>query len=311
MSAIGCLSEKTVQTLIADYPWLLNLDYETVFGLKNKGMEVLVSDQKRIDLILRDRKTGRPVLIEFKAVPFYRENIGQILEYRARVIQEMTKEGSYLYDIFEDKLLAPILILVVPTCSPESRLACNLAGIDVYEYDKLEKAFTNPEYHRSLREFANKMEINDMPLVEGRSDLVIETYRQIHELMYELDCSDGYKVFRKPSGEYYIPMTQVFINKHLFSDNPISIGIYENIYSEIFDDKIIIEFYSKQKSVLLEFISRYSEKSLVQVESELIAIENEYYWSEEVDKKFFINNTQEILRPKLVKYLEIISSYNI
>lgn len=35
------LTEKQVQEFIADYPWLLNFDYERVPGLKNKGMERL------------------------------------------------------------------------------------------------------------------------------------------------------------------------------------------------------------------------------------------------------------------------------
>jgi len=45
--------------LIADYPWLLNLDYEIIPELKNKGMEYQLSESKRADLILKDRKSGR------------------------------------------------------------------------------------------------------------------------------------------------------------------------------------------------------------------------------------------------------------
>lgn len=49
-------------------------------------MEYSLSYNKRADLIIRDRVSGRPIIVEFKAVPFYRESIGQILEYKARVI---------------------------------------------------------------------------------------------------------------------------------------------------------------------------------------------------------------------------------
>ena len=51
------LSEKEVQQFIADYPWLLNFNYERVPQLKNKGMEYILSDSKRADLILRDRNS--------------------------------------------------------------------------------------------------------------------------------------------------------------------------------------------------------------------------------------------------------------
>lgn len=35
------LKESEVQSFIADYPWLLNFDYEKIPSLKNKGMEYL------------------------------------------------------------------------------------------------------------------------------------------------------------------------------------------------------------------------------------------------------------------------------
>lgn len=133
---VSDLMESQVQELIADYPWLLNIDYEVVPEFKNKGMEYRLSGGKRADIILRDRISGRPVIVEFKKVDFYRENIGQILEYKARVISESTNQKSLLKDIFEDKIFSPILILVVQNCDAESRLICNLSGIEIYEYEK-------------------------------------------------------------------------------------------------------------------------------------------------------------------------------
>jgi len=158
------LSEKQVQNLIADYPWLLNLDYEVVPGLKNKGMEYQLTEGKRADLILRDRKSGRPVIIEFKAVPFYRENIGQILEYKARVISEYSSDNSILGDLFGEKLFAPIMILVVPECTAEARLACNLSSVEVYEYGKNVPEIIMPEKRKTLDEFINNLKNSDICL---------------------------------------------------------------------------------------------------------------------------------------------------
>lgn len=157
------LNEREVQNLIADFPWLLNLDYEKVPQLKNKGMEYKLSQKKRTDLILRDRRSGRPVIVEFKAVPFYRENIGQILEYRARIINEYSNDTSILREVFGDKIFCPVMILVVPDCTAEARLACNLSGIDIYEYDKTVSKFIVPEKRKSLEEFIKSVDCGDIP----------------------------------------------------------------------------------------------------------------------------------------------------
>ena len=134
---VSNLKEKDVQNLIADFPWLLNLDYESVEQLERKGKEYGLSQKKRADLILKDKKSGRPVIVEFKASTFHRENIGQILEYRARIISEYNNDESILREIFHNKILSPIMILVVPECDAEARLACNLSGITFMSMIKL------------------------------------------------------------------------------------------------------------------------------------------------------------------------------
>jgi len=77
----------------------LDLNYQRVPQLKNKGMEYHVSANQRIDLVLIDGITERPVIVEFKAVPFYRGNIGQILEYRSRMVMEMSRDDSRLAEV--------------------------------------------------------------------------------------------------------------------------------------------------------------------------------------------------------------------
>lgn len=166
------LKEKDIQNLIADFPWLLNPNYSTVPELIRKGMEYTTTSGKRIDLILRNTISNRPVLIEFKATEFNRENIGQILEYRARVLSEMTSESSSLRSIFGDQLAAPILILVVSTCSKESQIAANLAGIEVYEYQKDLSTFFLPEKQLILKDFAKNLSETVLPISETRHETV-------------------------------------------------------------------------------------------------------------------------------------------
>ena len=304
------LTEKQVQEFIADYPWLLNFDYERVPGLKNKGMEYTMSDSKRADLILRDRKSGRPVIVEFKKINFYRENIGQILEYKARIVSEITNADSVLKDIFDDKILVPILVLVVPNCTAEARLACNLSDIDIYEYNKTIPEIIIPEKRKTLDEFIEHYKNDDIPFNDDRDEYIKEIYSQIKELMKEENCVEAWKDYRSPSGEYFTILNHFFINKWFFSDNQVSIGIYEDIFSDC--NNINIEYYSLNREVLNSFVAKYKELNLVPVpeEDKIIDDDNyggQYFWRFAVSKKDFVNNTKEVLRPYIQNYNAVIN----
>ncbi|WP_160691669.1 hypothetical protein [Clostridium sp. C2-6-12] len=306
------LSEKQVQELIADYPWLLNIDYEIVSGLKNKGMEYILSDNKRADLILRDRMTGRPIIIEFKAVPFYRENIGQILEYKARIISESTNENSVLKDIFADKIYSPIMILVVPNCSAEARLACNLSGIEIYEYNKIVKEILIPEKKRNLEDFKKDFDIKDIPFNIDRDELVKRVYNDIKEVLCKENLLDGWIEYKKPSGEYFPTLNHLFVNKWLFSNNAVSIGICESIFDEEHTNFVAIEYYSANEKLLIKFIEKYRELNLMpQNNDDNIKSESyeEFYWTFLVDKKEFFNNTKEMIKTYIKNYENIMKNH--
>lgn len=300
------LSEKEVQDFIADYPWLLNFNYERVPQLKNKGMEYILSDSKRADLILRDKNSGQPVIIEFKAVPFYRENIGQILEYRARVINEYSSDDSILKQIFEDKLFAPKLVLVVPECTAEARLACNLSNIDIYEYNKTVPEIIVPEKRKTLDEFIEAYKSDDIPVSNTRDQYVDDTYTKIRKVMEEENALYGWKNYKSAKAEYLEVLNNLFINKTLFPTEDVMIGIYEDIFSDSNDIKI--ECYSDDRETLKSFAQKYKELNLKPTNKNEI-IDNEYYsgfwWNFSIDKKEFINNTKEVIRPYIKNYIKI------
>lgn len=302
------LSEKEVQALIADYPWLLNLDYERVPQLKNKGMEYVLSDSKRADLILRDRKAERPVIVEFKAVPFYRENIGQILEYRARVVNEYTNEDSLLKEIFGEKLFAPILILVVPECTTEARLACNMSNIEIYEYNKTVPEIIVPEKRKTLDEFIETYKNDDIPLNVDRHEHVENIYEKIREVMEEEDVMYGWKRNTKNKSVYLEPLNNLFINKCLFCNESIMLGIYEDIFDE--SSCVKIEYYSDELEALKKFAEKYRELNLTPINNTQICNEEAFsgsWWTFKVDKKEFLKNTKEIVRTYIQNYIKVMN----
>lgn len=304
MSREISLSEKEVQTLIADFPWLLNMDYERVDGLSNKGMEVKLSHSKRADLILMEKRNKRPVVIEFKSVPFYRENIGQILEYKARLYSEMTETNSVLYEVFGEKLYTPILILVVPSCSEEAMLACNLSGIEVFCYDGRISEFTNPTFKKKCVDFYESFEKHPLPLDIERMSKVDEIYKTIHSILRELGIDTGWKSYRKPSGEYFYHINHSFINKYFCDDESISIGLYEDIFSADIDNKMILEFSTYDKEDAEKFRERFIADCNYSV-SNVFVEDGIYYIQMQLDKVDFLNNVEEIMKLLLVNYINV------
>lgn len=303
---VSDLSEREVQKLIADYPWLLNIDYEKIPELKEKGMEYLLSDNKRADLILRDRKSGRPVLVEFKAVEFSRENIGQILEYRARLISEYSDEASVLSGIFGKKLYAPIMVLVVPSCTAESRLACNLSGIEIYEYEKAVPEIMVPEKRKYLDGFMTEFRDDDIPFDEERYEKVDEVYKSIREVLEEEGCISGWKNYMKPRGEYYDAYNHLFINKCLFESNEIVIGIYENVFDDF--SKVNIEFCSASYELLCKFRDYYNHLKLEPVPEYEVYEDDVFtqsFWCFAIDKKKFLRDLKNTVRLFIKNYIKI------
>ena len=123
---------------------------------------------------MKDRITNRPVIVEFKFTPFYRENIGQILEYKARIVSILNNEESDLFKIFGSYVFVPILVLIVKECDDFSRVACNMSGIEVYEFKNFSNTINNPE----------DLEYPDVvPLVTGEDDEEDQLRNQRRDLM--------------------------------------------------------------------------------------------------------------------------------
>lgn len=84
------LQEKHIEDIIYNSPWLLDERFivSSIKGIAGPGRQVNVGkgQNRYIDLLFKDTRDNRPVVIELKKGELVRENIAQILEYRALVI---------------------------------------------------------------------------------------------------------------------------------------------------------------------------------------------------------------------------------
>ena len=85
------LTENQIEEIIYSSPWLVDERFliPNIIGSRGeKGRQINIGRDKSrfIDLLFKDTRDKRPVIIELKRGKILRENIGQILEYRALLL---------------------------------------------------------------------------------------------------------------------------------------------------------------------------------------------------------------------------------
>lgn len=298
-------NEQELQYFIAENPWLLNLNYENVPDITNKGIEYQIGNQQRIDLILRDKINKYPIIIEFKHTPFYRENIGQIIEYKARVINSIKLENSELYTVFGDYILCPKLILVVKECDSFFRVACNLSGIDIYEYKNISHQFLDPAKVVQIKNFTESYKTEKLPLTLFRGDELEKIiYLPIKKVLDEYSVPYAWTEPRGSTGFYYSQYNYLLINRWLFKSEIVSIGLYEDIFNK---NDICISYYSNDKKYLKLFLENYNGK---QTDNNYKLNWNDEWNEGNIEIRFnnnsFFENVESIFKKELTIYLDIL-----
>lgn len=296
--------EQDLQLFIAENPWLLNTNYEAVPQLPNNGMEYQIGSQQRIDLILKDKLNKAPVVVEFKFHPMIRENIGQILEYRARIAAHFNRDETLLHEIFGDYLLAPKLALVVQQCDDFFRVACNLAGIDVYEYKNISAVFSDPSRVKTVTALTEAFKAAKIPLTLDRGQKLEElVYRPIRKVLEKYQIADGWAEPRASSGYFYPQYNSLFLNRWLFKGEPISIGLYEEFISEKY--AVCICFYGTNQAVFEAFCKSYADKYAKDAEFTWHAEWNEGYLRRWFDPNEFFDSADTLFEGELDRYLAL------
>ena len=313
------VSEKDIHTFIAQYPWLLNVNYQNIPELKDVSeIEVHVAGGKRIDLVLKDVITGFPVIVEFKRGDLNRDDIGQILEYRARILNYLNNEDSLLFKIFGNKLSAPKMVLVVKRSDEYGIIACNLQNIELYQYGNIEEKIISGDvpFRKTVEDFSNTLK-HAAPTINRERSNFLETnvLSVLKELFKEKNIENKWPYYNNYNlGEFW-PFRKCFLNNWFFSDQEISLGLYEDIL--FYNDLAVCFSYFLPNSEIAEKL-----ETKIKTEKEEDKFTTDKYPDDESTKYFldiryepnyFYSNKdviKNILSYNLNNYLEICGWYN-
>jgi hypothetical protein len=290
------------------------MNYQNIPELKNneKEMEFKTSDKKRIDLILKDQLSGRPVIVEFKLYDLDRETIGQILEYKTRIVVGINDEDNILFKIFRNKLVTPKTVLVVRHSDEYGRIACNLQNIELFEYGNIKEKLLGDiqnEYRKSIEDFAASLHNVTPRISSDRADyLTKNVYDILEELFRQYKIESHWLVYKNYEiGEWWSQLKYCFLNKWLFKNEDISIGVYEDIL-EKGDLSVCICYYSKKEEKLRDLEAKLKNEDKNEVKMSCIkkdAATSSYHILEQrYDPAYFYNNVKDLFDFNLKVYLD-------
>ena len=131
------LLEKDIEDIIYNSPWLLDERYviPRIKGIRDEyGRQINIGRNgfnRYIDLVFKDSRDDRPVIVELKKESLNRENIAQILEYKALIISMDEEIKMEWQNEFQQNYYCPKLILIGTTASEEVKISANLAGVEI------------------------------------------------------------------------------------------------------------------------------------------------------------------------------------
>jgi hypothetical protein len=267
------ITEQKIETIIYESPWLLDERFviPNISGSEGEyGRQINIGkDNSRfIDLLFKDTRDNRPVIIELKKGKIIRENIAQTLEYRA-LITSLNEESKDTWETeFGQNYYAPKMILIGNEADEDTILSANLAGIEIRtfktEYDSEIGFDSFKELKTKLEEWNNFRRSGNRTLIE-RGDWIMKIYEDIttilnKEFKEKVTLKKPYYITGKRN---YIHQFFPFLNMPIFYEEEEIIGIYEYFDEELpFDDKYIY----------CDFFFLYENKKSEKVNNEIIAL---------------------------------------
>lgn len=228
--------EEQVEELIYSSPWLLNENYliPQIKGSRGEfGRQINIgnSNSRYIDLLFKDSKDERPVIVELKRGKITRENVAQILEYRALIVSMSDDQKEDWIAEFGQNYYAPKMLLMGSEINFETMLSANLAGVEFRCFGKAEKK----EWEFDFDSIKSKIDDWNSLRNSGKRGLgareewtkkvVNSTNRILNEISSELSTIKKQPIIREK--EAYYEHVSPFINLPIWENDDWLMGIYE------------------------------------------------------------------------------------
>jgi hypothetical protein len=240
------LKEKDIEDIIYNSPWLMDERFviPTIRGKENQpGRQVNIGGiriNRYIDLLFKDTRDNRPVIVELKRDGLVRENIAQILEYKALIISMDDDTKTEWQREFGKNYYCPKLILVGTNASEEVRLSANLAGIEIRTLvgeENLEVDFNEiNEINKRLNEW-NKFLKSGNRTIDDRAEWVKEIGDLIKEIVDDFDDDkvSTKKLYEVSSKNGWVESVVFpFVNISIYYEDRPLCGLYE-----YFDESLV------------------------------------------------------------------------
>lgn len=248
------LLEHEIEEIIYNSPWLLDENYviaEIPGSRGQDGRQVHPNngERKSIDLLLKDTRDKRPVVVELKKGALTRESIGQILEYKSLLLGLEEEERELWIDQFGKNYYCPKLILIGTEIEESIKIAANLAGIDIklFTVDFSEIGLTTFKSIIDLQKEWNRFRNSGKRAVHEREEWINDLLDRINEFLDKFP--EQIKTIKRVpiprDSKIYTPQGNPFLNIPFYNDDEDCIaGIYEFYDSTLpFDDEFIyLEF---------------------------------------------------------------------
>lgn len=255
------LLEKDIEDIIYNSLWLLDERYviPKIKGSRNEfGRQINIGRNglnRYIDLLFKDTRDNRPVIVELKKETLIRENIAQILEYRALMVSMDDESKIEWKSEFGQNYYYPKLILVGTFASEEVKISANLAGIEIRTLvgiEDLEVNFSDIKDINDKLNNWNKFLNTGNRTLEDRDEWIEEVYHWTKEIIDEYENKEVntikrlYKTSIKDA--WITERANAFINIPFYYKDRYLCGLYEYYDEELSfsQDHVYFEFFNSK-----------------------------------------------------------------
>ncbi|TAJ14037.1 hypothetical protein DMA11_06705 [Marinilabiliaceae bacterium JC017] len=271
------LKENQIEQIIYNSPWLIDERFTIpkIKGSRNEnGRQINIGqDNSRfIDLLFKDTRDNRPVIVELKKGNLTRENIAQILEYRGLITSLNNENRNQWLSEFGQNYYAPKMLLIGSEADETIKISANLAGIEIRLFgsfdDNMILSNSFQDLNTKLKEWNNFRNTGNRTLMD-RDEWIINVIEQTNNAV--CDNFSSITTINKPttnSRNVFFPCVFPFINIPIYYNDESIIGIYEYYNNELpFDET----YFYCEVAMELEDIKKRQMKKIEKMDFEIIS----------------------------------------